>query len=131
MHESQITLLQQDPEHPDRGQGAIMAGTLNSQHKTSEADGTKEEVLPSLDERKSSADRLKDDHAEASGRVTQCAHTIRVICLHTRTCLPVLIPLRVTLHLLKMPQQTQTSVPETSHECTHITQEDRAVTSTG
>lgn len=39
--------------------------------------------------------------------------------------------LQVTLHLHKKQQQTQTSVPEASNEYTHITQEDRAVTSKG
>lgn len=54
-----------------------------------------------LTKRKNSDDRFKDDPTEASGRATQHAHTIWVICLHTRMCLLLLIQLQVTLHLHK------------------------------
>lgn len=82
-----------------------------------------------LMKRKNSDDRFKDDRTEVSGRATQHAQATWVIRVHTKMNLPLFLQLRVTLHLYKRTQQTETSVPETSHECIHIIWEDSTVTS--
>lgn len=103
MYKSQITLLQQHLDQPRRGEGCHHGSYFKKKQNIQILKPMlkRKRYNSHLTKRKNSDDRFKDDHTKASGRATQRAQAIRVICLHTRMHRLLLIQLQVTLHLHK------------------------------